>query len=130
MDEAKLLDEARALSIVSALANGVNPVTGEVFDADSPYQAPEIVSALCLASRALESTARRANVGKQWTEEEDQRLLAQFDRGRPITELMQAHGRTLAGIEARLEKHGRLAPQERRTTNRYRQGQNGGDHAP
>jgi hypothetical protein len=133
------MDEHKALSIVSALANGVNPLTGEVFPADSPYQSSDIVRALFVAVRALEaastlgSTPLRApetprsrsdlpsNVGKPWSQEEDQRLLAEFDRGRSPRELAKAHGRTLAGVEARLEKHGRLQPQQRVTSNRYGQ---------
>ena len=40
------MDEQKALNIVTALANGVNPQTGEVFPGDSPYQSAEIVRAL------------------------------------------------------------------------------------
>jgi hypothetical protein len=132
------MDDQKALSIVSALANGVNPLSGEVFPVDSPYQASDVVRALFAAARALERAVRlntesgasaapreRArpampgNVGKPWSPEEDQRLLAEFQEGRKPAELARLLGRTLAGIEARLEKHGRLTPQQRQTTNRY-----------
>jgi len=111
------MDEAKALSIVSALANGINPLTGEVLAADSPYQSSTIVRALYVAIRALEQSTRRRtrprtgmpdNAGKLWTEEEDSRLLAAFDEGHAIGDLARAHGRTQAGIQARLEKFGRL----------------------
>jgi hypothetical protein len=111
------MDEAKALSVVSALANGINPLTGEVLAADSPYQSSTIVRALYVAIRALEQTARRrtrprtgmpGNAGKLWTEEEDGRLLAGFDEGQSIGDLARVHGRTQAGIQARLEKFGRL----------------------
>jgi hypothetical protein len=124
------MDEAKALSIVSALANGVNPLTGEVFAPDSPYQAADIVRALFLAARALQAPARPkartglpSNTGKPWTEEEDCKLLTEFDRGRPAQELAQAHSRTLAGIQARLEKHGRIPPSPEGGNSRYRRGQ-------
>jgi hypothetical protein len=136
------MDDQKALSIVSALASGVNPLSGEVFASDSPYQASDVVRALFAAARALERVAQptqgsavspsaaaapreRArptlpgNVGKPWSPEEDQRLLSQFQEGRSPAELARQLGRTLAGIEARLEKHGRLTPQQRQTTNRY-----------
>ena len=116
------MDEAKALSIVSALADGINPLTGEVFPTDSPYQATEIVRALYMARAALESKRRSrpresvpANAGKPWTVEEDRNLLAQFDGGRSIAELAELLERTLAGIQARLEKHGRLTTQTRRS---------------
>jgi len=115
------MDETRALGIVSALANGVNPQTGEVFEADSPYQSVEIIRALYFAVRAMEMTSRNrpravrlrapANAGKPWTEQEDLELLEKFDEGIPVPELARAHDRTPAGIQARLERHGRLQAQ-------------------
>ena len=113
------MDEARALTIVSALANGVNPLTGELFAVDSPYQSADVIRAMYCAVRALEGRrpaahARQAssgNAGKPWTEEEDHQLLSAFDGGRPLAELAQVHGRTRGGIQARLVRHGRLAPQ-------------------
>lgn len=127
------MDQAKAFNIVSTLANGVNPITGEVFSPDSPYQSSEIVRALFVAARALEGAASApsatketrpraqglSNVGKPWTAEEDERLVTEFSKGRSPRELATAHGRTLAGVEARLEKLGRITAQQRVTTNRY-----------
>lgn len=128
------MDVTQAHGIVSALANGVNPTTGEVFPSDSPYQSPAIIRALFIASRVLEGAlaapphartappaakANTSNVGKPWGAEDDQRLLAEFDAGRSASELAKLLGRTLAGVEARLEKHGRITPGERTTANRY-----------
>ena len=47
------MEEARAHAIVSALANGVNPLTGELFAVDSPYQSPDVIRALYCAVRSL-----------------------------------------------------------------------------
>jgi hypothetical protein len=138
------VDETRTVAILSALANGVNPLTGEIFGTDSPYQQAEVVRALFAAlerfksveaaqpkpstksdskadQRAAPKTRADApsNVGKPWTEEEDRRLLAGFDQGRKPAELAREFGRTLAGIEARLERHGKLSAQQRTTANRY-----------
>src|SRR5690242_18782134 len=105
------MDEARALAIVSALAGGVNPLTGELFAVDSPYQSPDVIRALYSAVRALEAAGRRRtrgsngasnNAGKPWSEGEDRELLSAFDGGRPLAELAQQHGRTRGGIQARL----------------------------
>lgn len=113
------MDDSKALDIVSSLANGVNPLTGEVFDIDSPYQTADVIRALYIAVRALE-TGRRprssrarlpANAGKPWSEQEDLELLEKFDEGVSLAELAAAHDRTLAGIQARLERHGRLQGQ-------------------
>lgn len=115
------MDDNKALSIVSALANGVNPQTGEMFEVDSPYQAADVIRALYVAVRALEMSNRSktrgirarmpANAGKPWAEQEDVELLEKFDSGLSLAQLAQAHDRTLAGIQARLERHGRLPGQ-------------------
>lgn len=115
------MDDNKALSIVSALANGVNPQTGEMFEVDSPYQSVEVIRALYAAVRALEMSNRTrargsrmrvpANAGKPWAEQEDRELLDQFDSGLSLSQLAQVHDRTLAGIQARLERHGRLRVQ-------------------
>lgn len=115
------MDDNKALSIVSALANGVNPQTGEMFEVDSPYQVADVIRALYVAVRALEMSNRSktrgirarmpANAGKPWAEQEDVELLEKFDSGQSIAQLAQAHDRTLAGIQARLERHGRLPGQ-------------------
>jgi hypothetical protein len=111
------MDNQMALDIVSALANGTNPRTGEVFDIDSPYQSADVIRALFIAMRALELTGSKArsnrarlpaNAGKPWTEQEDRELLAKFDEGQSVAQLAETHDRTLPGIQARLERHGRL----------------------
>jgi len=136
------MNEQRALAIVSALADGVNPITGELFPPDSPYQHVHIVRALVLVTRALESKGRTrpranmpSNAGKPWDDSEDERLLREFDRGEPAERLAELHGRTVAGIQARLERHGRIKPGEgsvNQTKIRWQQRpqQRGGASAP
>ncbi len=130
------MDGIQAHRIVSALANGTNPLTGEAFPADSPYQSPHIIRALYAATRALESNLQcgpqsaaakgsspedppkkssqkpspSGNAGKPWSTDEDRQLLAAFDAGKPLADIAQLHQRTLGGVRARLEKHGRLEP--------------------
>ena len=129
------MDESKTVAILSALAKGVNPLTGEVFPADSPYQHADVVRALFAAVEHMSRTtqaqpssqkspsqsrsAMPSNVGKPWSEQEDRQLVTEFDRGRKPSELARDLGRTLAGIEARLERHGRLSASERKTSNRF-----------
>jgi len=138
------MDDRQALAILSALADGANPVTGEVFPGDSPYQTPDVIRALFVAVRVLGSqldrvptrstqsnrpgdaqiaasngttaSSRKAsrpeqmNAGKPWSTDQDQQLLTAFDRDMPLAEIARLHGRTIGGVRARLEKHGRLEP--------------------
>jgi hypothetical protein len=49
------MDDHQALAILTALAHGANPQTGEVFGSESVYQLPEVIRALFVAQRALEA---------------------------------------------------------------------------
>lgn len=112
------MDDVTALKIIDTLANGVNPATGEMLAADHPCQHSDVLRALWLASRALQDQRLRAlrqstlpaNVGKPWSEEENNALVAEFHAGRAMTEIATLHQRTAAGIQARLEKLGLLQP--------------------
>ena len=48
------MEASQAVRILRALADGIDPYTGEVFPQESPYQHPDTVRALWSAVRALE----------------------------------------------------------------------------
>jgi hypothetical protein len=112
------MDEVTALKLIDTLANGVNPTTGELLAADNPCQQPDVLRALWLASRALQEQRLRllrqstlpANVGKPWSEDENNALIAEFHAGRAMADIASMHQRTQAGIQARLEKLGLVQP--------------------
>ena len=107
-----------ALPIVKALADGVNPVTGEQYPEDSPYAEPRalraLFSAVDLMQREVEREKRRerlpANFGKPWTEGEDKTLTGEFDAGATLSDIARKHARTLSSIRLRLEKLGKITP--------------------
>ncbi|HET9652271.1 MAG TPA: hypothetical protein VFP36_08770 [Usitatibacter sp.] len=107
-----------ALPIVRALADGVNPVTGEAYPEHSPYAEPRtlraLYSAVDLMQREVEREKRRerlpANFGKPWTEAEDENLIAEFDAHVPMLEMARRHARTQSSIRLRLEKLGKIEP--------------------
>ena len=130
------MEREQTLRILNALANGVHPATGEKFAADSPYQHPDTVRALFEAMRAVEggaepaATARapvaerktapaQTGSGSRWSPDEEQRLAAAFDAGRTVDELARAHGRSRAGIEARLVRLGKMDASAVTTPLRY-----------
>jgi hypothetical protein len=110
------MNETQALQIVRALADGVDPESGEVYPPQSPYQKPDTVRALFVATRALERASEweqrkkrlPANTGKPWTPQDDARLAESFDGGMPILELAREHQRTLASVRARLIRMGKI----------------------
>ena len=107
-----------ALPIVRALADGVNPVTGEAYPEHSPYAEPRalraLFSAVDLMQQEVERQKRRerlpANFGKPWTEGEDAALTGEFDAGATMSEIARKHARTQGSIRLRLEKLGKIAP--------------------
>jgi len=113
------METQRTLTILNALANGVHPATGEQFPADSPYQHPDVVRALFAAMRAMDRSAAPAGseaktatapgkVGSRWTPEEEHDLAKAFDAGTTVNELARTHSRSIAAIEARLLKLGKI----------------------
>jgi len=107
-----------ALPIVRALADGVNPITGEAYPEQSPYAEPRtlraLFSAVDLMSREVERERRRerlpANFGKPWTQGEDEALTGEFDGGMTMAEIARRHARTQSSIRLRLEKLGKIEP--------------------
>jgi hypothetical protein len=107
-----------ALPIVRALADGVNPVTGEAYPEHSPYAEPRtlraLFSAVDLMQKEVERERRRerlpANFGKPWTEGEDRLLATEFDAGASLAEIARKHQRTQSSIRLRLEKLGKIEP--------------------
>jgi LmbE family N-acetylglucosaminyl deacetylase len=117
------MEKQAALRIIQQLANGIDPHSGEVFRADSPYQHPDTVRALFIALRAVEGDGQPAskqraagnenapqNAGKPWSGDEDKALASAFDAGKQIPELATQHQRSRFAIETRLAKLGKIAP--------------------
>jgi hypothetical protein len=113
-----------ARQIIDTLAQGIHPITGEAMPEDSPYNAPPVIRALHVVSRALEGAApggqaapesprlRRAvppNAGKPWSAQEDAALETAFDAGIALKQVAQELGRTAFAVEQRLVKIGKVA---------------------
>src|SRR4030042_4022788 len=114
------MDYNTALKIIQTLSNGIDPVTGEVFPADSPYQNAQTVRALFTAVDALERAIKRNSkrksfplperAGKSWDKTESDFLIQKFDEGTTIVELAKVHKRTPVAIESQLVKLGKIEP--------------------
>ena len=122
------METAKTLAVLKALADGIDPATGEPFPAGSAYQHPDTVRALFSAVSMLENPASTAsrpaparqggttttgksapeNSGRPWSEEEDTRLGKTYDAGKSIEELAGIHKRSKWAIEARLARLGKI----------------------
>jgi hypothetical protein len=111
------METNETIKIIQALANGTDPMTGEVFPDSSPYNHPKIIRALFQTLKALEKHRGReerernlpGNAGKPWDEKEDRDLIKGFDARIPTKEIATKHGRTEYAITARLVKLGKIS---------------------
>ena len=105
-----------ALKIVQALAEGIDPTTGEFFPEGSPYNDPRVIRALFQALQAMERAKERerraekvaSNAGKPWSDEEDRALIEQFDGHVPLRDIAVKHQRTQGSIASRLVRLGKI----------------------
>lgn len=109
------MDTAKAIKIVSALAKGINPRTGEEFSEKNPYRNPRTIRALLMAVRGLEQIKKNegrqlGNAGTPWKEKENQQLVSAFDAGRTVGQLAKNHQRTEGAIRSRLLHLGKVKP--------------------
>ena len=118
------LSEAR--TIVKTLAEGVDPVTGEVFQADSPYNHPRVIRALftvhsyALGPRPKMSPEERrrqnlelgrpTNAGLPWSDADRSRVATGFQKGETLEELAAALERSRTAIHAELIRQGLVEP--------------------
>ena len=119
--------ETRAREILQALIQGVSPFDGEELPPGTILQQADVLRALLAGVSALEEGEARAerraqmpeNMGRPWSDEEQELLVSAFNAGEPLSEIAARHRRTLRAIEARLEKFGFISSDQRTTRDRF-----------
>jgi len=115
------------LKIIEALANGINPLTGEVLPEESLYNSPEIIRALFSTLDLIKHPPKKQpkvkktleqkqaenlenglpkNAGLPWTEEQKNNVAEQFESGKLVSILANEFGRTNGSINSELKKQG------------------------
>ena len=109
------MDFVSARHILEALADGLDPATGEALPAGAPVASHEVAQALQTALDALDYRIKRqereeslpSNAGKPWSPIEDRALEAAF-AGQPISGIAKRMARTEGSIAARLVRIGKV----------------------
>jgi hypothetical protein len=104
-----------AIKVIRALADGVNPETGEVLNEDSICRNPQAVMALNRALAALVTQQERelkkpVSAGQYWSRAEDKQVCEELRKGMPLEEIARTHNRTVPSIIVRLVKLGKISP--------------------
>ena len=121
------MEISRAQEIIRKLADGRDPLNGQPFPTNSPYQHSDVVRALHVALEAMDRNGKSSlkakptntmatNVGAGWTEDEEKQLCAEFHAGKSVAEIASIHGRKEGGITARLLRLTLISPAIKHTT--------------
>ena len=107
------MDIIRAKELLETLADGVNPITGEILSGCDSCNQVEIVRALNTVLRYLEEKNKQKrplpeNAGKPWTKADEEKLCEMFDNGADKSEICTPFKRTKGSISARLVKLGKI----------------------
>lgn len=105
------MDAQRAKELLAILAEGIDPLTGEVLPDCHVCNKGEVVRALNCAVAELSRRQRHPlpeNNGKPWTEDLDAELCSLFDAGMKKKDLCTHFGRTSGAIVSRLERLGKM----------------------
>jgi hypothetical protein len=115
------------LKIIEALANGIDPLTGEVLPSDSLHNNPEIIRSLFAIIDHIKTSSIKQpkmkktlgqkrnenikkglpeNAGLPWNDDQRDNLTEQFKSDVSREELAELHGRTKGAISSELKKLG------------------------
>lgn len=110
------MDINRAKEIIFALAEGIDPTTGELLAEDSVYNKGDIVRALYTVLNVLNTEKPKKNLpenaGKRWTDEDDKKLCEMFDAGVSKKDICLTFKRTSTGIASRLVRLGKISERD------------------
>ena len=109
------MENREALTVMRALASGIDPESGKTLEAESICRRPQVVKALNRALGALLQLEQRqqqrpAHAGNYWSQDEDAQVCAEVRRGIDFQEIAKSHNRTVPSIVARLVKLGEIRP--------------------
>ena len=104
------MDIIRAKEIIAALADGIDPTTGEVLPDNSVCNKGEVVRAFYTVLNNLKVDKVKKNMpenaGKPWTEDDEDLLVNLYRSGTSKKDICNALQRTATGIAARLVRLG------------------------
>ncbi|WP_077533654.1 hypothetical protein [Massiliimalia massiliensis] len=107
----------RAKEMITSLADGINPVTGEVLSEKDSCNQIEVVRALYtilnyIDTHSADSKRKVENSGKLWTPEEEEELCHRFQSGYTNKEICAYFKRSTESIASRLVRLGQISSRD------------------
>ena len=107
------MDIIRAKEILASLADGVNPMTGELLPVIDSCNQVEVVRAIHTVLKYMEESGKKKyprfeNAGKPWTRDDEEILCRMFDTGCNKKEICNHFQRSGGAIAARLVRLGKI----------------------
>ena len=123
------MEHDQIVEILSTLANGVDPATGEVFPQESPYNQPNVIRALFYAvnqlpkpkkpKRTVEQKQQEnldkglpKNYGLPWAETDVQQVIEKYQADVAIQDIASDMARKSSSIVSLLKKHEIISEQQ------------------
>ena len=117
------MEVLKAKQTLETLADGIDPGSGEVLPAESPYNDPLVIRALFVALDSIRlprltveqrqqnnlHEGRPKNFGLPWTSEMKEEAASCFGKGSSVDELAANLGRTRGAIVAELVRQGLIS---------------------
>lgn len=105
------MDILRAREIIEGLADGVNPLTGEVLPPEDSCNQADVIRAFHTILSALSKKKQKPqpeNAGKPWTSEDDRALSKMYEEGKTRKEICEYFKRSTGAITSRLVRLGKI----------------------
>ena len=123
------MDLFKAKQTLGALADGIDPSSGEVLPQESPYNDPLVIRALFVALDSIRlprmtveqkqkinlHEGRPKNFGLPWTSEMKEEAATCFGKGSSVDELAANLGRTRGAIISELVRQGLISDADANT---------------
>ena len=104
------MDINRAKEIISALAEGIDPTTGEILPEESVCNKGEVVRAFYAILASLDTNNSKKKLpekaGKPWTKDEEEQLKELYNSGLSKRYISNMLERTTGSITSRLSRLG------------------------
>ena len=103
----------RAAEILRCMANGIDPITGEILEENHLCNSPEVIRALCTAIQAMSGANNadasrfvrkngKLNAGRPWTDADLDALKRMYQDGKPMDWICAKLQRRERGVQKQL----------------------------